>query len=247
MSELNTKVKTFCDKKVEKLFSDNYWNKLQEKKRKKGNLDELYNETDARTKYILHTATIDHGHLVEELYLKSIETLCKDLIVWEDKKFKISKHASNISNDQDNKNIESYNLDYGEAFIKSGKKVTNQIDVFTFNKKNKTLCSYEIKRGGGHHDRQKKDKLLADILATLILMKSYGKKVKNLDVLSAKSFVISHMNQDLVHPTWKKIQIYGRDIDKHFNAPVSEQIELGLDYFKTEYNKCLKNWFKSNY
>lgn len=247
MSDLNPKVKDFCDKKVTKLFSDSYWKKSQEKKRKKGNLDELFSEKDARTKYILHTATIDHGHLVEELYLKSIESLCNNLVVWEDKRFKISKHASNISNDQDNKNIEDYNLDYGEAFFKSGKKVTNQIDVFTYNKSSKTLSSYEIKRGGGHHDRQKKDKLLADILATLILMKSYGKKEKNLDVKHARSFVISHMNQDLIHPSWKKIQINGRDVDKHFKAPISEQINLGLEYFKKEYNKALKNWFKSNY
>ena len=49
---IHPKIKEFCNKKVAKLFSENYWQKLQKKiKGNKGNKDELFTDRDARTKY----------------------------------------------------------------------------------------------------------------------------------------------------------------------------------------------------
>jgi len=46
---IHQKIKEFCNKKVAKLFSEDYWQKLQ--KKIKGNKGELFTDRDARTKY----------------------------------------------------------------------------------------------------------------------------------------------------------------------------------------------------
>lgn len=244
--KLSENIKSFCNKKIDHLFSDQNWEKQKKKKEKQNSTDTIFSETDARTKYILHTATIMHGQCIEEIYLEAVKLLCDNLEVWEEKKFKVSKHALDISTDQANNEVMKYELEYGDVAIIKTKKKTTQIDIITYDKVKKEISSYEIKRAGSHHDRQKKEKIIADIVATKILLKSYGEQ-KGLDVASTRSYVIAHMNVPLLTPEWMKLQINGSDLDEHFDEPVSYQIENGLRYFEIEYKNRLKKYMSSAY
>jgi hypothetical protein len=243
---VSEEIKSICDKKIDHLFSDKNWEKQKKKKEASGSVDDIFTETDARTKYILHTATIMHGQCVEDIYLEAIKLLCDDLEVWEEKKFKVSKHALDISTDQANKDVMKYELEYGDVAIIKKKKKTTQIDILTYNKNNKEISSYEVKRAGSHHDRQKKEKIIADIVATKILLKSYGEQ-RGLEIKSTRSFIIAHMNVQLLTPEWIKLQIYGKDLDEHFDEPISYQIKQGLEYFKNTYRSKLKKYLELAY
>ena len=59
--------------------------------------------------------------------------------------------------------------------IKLGKKKkTRQIDLLTYDKDKNILNSYEIKRGGGHHDSEKQEKIIENLIAVKMLLKDYG-------------------------------------------------------------------------
>ena len=102
---------------------------------------------------------------------------------------------------------------------------------------NKILNSYEIKRAGGHHDSEKKEKIIENLIAVQLLLKSYGEKEKKIEVKRRNSFIIAHMNEDLFPSEYSSLQISGKDVDNHFNAAVSKKINEGYGYFVKEFRR----------
>ena len=222
---LNPDIKKLCDKSLEKLFSLNGWEKIKNKKRLKGTTDPLYSEIDGRMAYIVHSVTIRSGIVLEKLYHEAVKICCPNLKVWSEKKFKISKHAMSLASDQDNKDVLTTDLPYGEAVrIGKKKKKTRQIDLFTYDEGKKILNCYEIKRGGGHHDSEKQEKIIENLIAVRMLLKRYGQDEKKLEVRKYKSFIISHMNQELFSPNYRYLQINGNEVNLHFKAKVKELV-----------------------
>ena len=125
---------------------------------------------------------------------------------------------------------------YGQAVLIKRRPKTRQIDLITYNEEKKTICSYEIKRGGGHHDSEKQEKILENLFAVRLLLKSYGIK-KGLEVEKARSYIISHMNQELFSPDYRFFQIDGKEINEHFKADVMSSLEEGYSYFTSEFKK----------
>lgn len=100
------------------------------------------------------------------------------------------------------------------------------------------LGSYEIKRGGGHHDSGKQEKIIEDLFTVRLLLKSYGERIHNLNVKKARSYVISHMNRDLFAPEYRKFVVKGKDLNIHFNSSnLKQNIELGVNYFASEFKR----------
>jgi hypothetical protein len=242
---LNVDIKILCDQSLNKLFSDKNWENQKNKKIIKGTTDPLYSEIDGRIAYIVHSVTIRSGIILEKLYHESVKICCPHLEVWSERKFKISKHAMQLASDQDNKDVLTTDLPYGETYlIGKNKKKTRQIDLFTYDKERKILNCYEIKRGGGHHDSEKQEKIIENLIAVRMLLKRYAQDEKKIEVKKYRSYIISHMNQELFSPKYQYLQIDGNEVNKHFNAPIKEEINNGYNYFIAEFKnkfKCLKN------
>ena len=230
--------------KLNHLFSDDTW-KDQVKKREKKNMTSNLFADDVlqRLSYISHTATIIHGQFIEELYIQAVAATCEYLSVWKEEKFKISRDAFDISGRQNDTTILKSELVYGDVLKINNKPKTRQIDFCTFNKETGTLCSYEIKRGGGTHDSEKKEKIVANLIAVQLLLKNYGKS-KNLDVKKAKSFIVSHYNSILLPTKWKRLEVNGKNINDHFGRPVKEQLLLGEEYFQEQFNLKIEQFKK---
>ena len=237
--QLSLEIKNFCDESLNELFSEDYFQKKHKHKLSKDISDPLFSEIDARLAFIIHSVTIRSGIILEKIYQEQIKKNCPNLEVWNEKKFKISKHAMQLASDQDNKDVIKTDLPYGEAakIGKTNKNKTIQIDFLTFDKQTKTLNSYEIKRGGGHHDSEKQEKIIENLIAVRMLLKSYGEEEKNLEIKKKKSYIISHMNQELFSPNYRYLQINGNEIDEHFKAKIKEKIDYGYNYFASNFKK----------
>ena len=215
---LNSHIQKLCDDSLDELFSKEYWEKIQKHKKNKDNHEPLYSELDARIAYIVHSITIRSGIILENLYFEAVKLCCPHLEVWTEKKFKISQHALDLASNQDNKDVLRTDLPYGEtAIIGKKKKKTRQIDLFTYDNQKKILNCYEIKRGGGHHDSEKQEKIIENLIAVRMLLKRYAEDQMKLEVKKYKSFIISHMNQELFSPDYRFFQINGNEVNEHFD------------------------------
>ena len=238
---LDEDIKKLCDKSLNKLFSYKNWEKIRDKKKLKGTTDPLYSDTDGRMAYIVHSVTIRSGIVLEKLYFEAVKVCCPNLKVWNEKKFKISQHAMDLASNQDNKDVLRTDLPYGEtAIIGKKKKKTRQIDLFTYDSQKKILNCYEIKRGGGHHDSEKQEKIIENLIAVRMLLKRYAEDQMKLEVKKYKSFIISHMNQELFSPDYRFLQINGNEINKHFGANILKKINEGYDYYVREFKRRFK-------
>ena len=236
---LNSHIQKLCDDSLNELFSKENWEKIQRRKKNKDINEPLYSDLDARIAYIVHAITIRSGIILENLYFEAVKICCPNLEVWSEKKFKISRHAMMIASDQDNKKILDTECPYGEAVEIKKRAKTRQIDLITYDKKNKLICSYEIKRGGGHHDSEKQEKILENLYAVKILLKSYGQN-RGLEIKEAKSYIISHMNSELFSPEYRFFQINGNEVDKHFGSNVIGSLTEGYDYFNNKFKTRFK-------
>lgn len=235
---LNKEITKLCNESLNELFSKKYWANIRNKKETKGNSDPLYSDADGRMAFIIHAVRIRSGVILERLYFEAIKICCPHLKIWNERKFKISKHAMSLASDQDNKDVLSTDLPYGEAYkIGKKRKKTRQIDLFTYDENEQSLNCYEIKRGGGHHDSEKQEKIIENLIAVRMLLKRYGEDHMNLKVKKYKSYIISHMNQELFSPNYRYLQINGNEINDHFGANIMEKIDEGYSYYVNEFKK----------
>ncbi len=241
---LDPHIKKIVDEKLEGLFSDKKWNKKKLEKEKLGNKDPLYSDAEDRMAYVLHSVTIRAGQLIDTLYTNAVKVCCPKLSVLKVGKFefKVSREAKQIaSTSKHDKDILEHSLTYGKAMKVKGKDKTIQIDLMTYDPEKKLISSYEIKRGGGHHDSGKQEKIIEDLLTVRLLLKSYGERIHNLKIKKARSYVISHMNRDLFAPEYRMFVVKGKDLNNHFNSKdLMKTIELGVDYFASEFRRRLK-------
>lgn len=240
--KLSPLIVDLANNKLDHLFSEKNWIKQKKKREKKTVSANLFeDENYQRLGYISHTATIMHGQFIEELYAQAISSICSNLKVWKEEKFKISSDSFDISGRQNNMNVLTAELPYGDVHRIGKKAKTRSIDFLTFNEETGRLCSYEIKRGGGTHDSEKKEKIISNLIAVQVLLKNYGIS-KKLNVKKARSYIVSHFNSQLLPTQWKKLEINGNNIDDHFGRPIKEQLLLGEEFFKSQFNLKIKKF-----
>lgn len=234
--QLNSHIQKLCDDSLDELFSKEQWERIKKRKQDKENYEPLYSDFDARIAYIVRSIDIRSGIVLEKLYFEAVKLCCPNLQVWNEEEFKISRHAMNIASDQDNKDILDTECPYGQAVKIKNRPKTRQIDLLTYNKEKKLICSYEIKRGGGHHDSEKQEKILENLFAVRMLLKSYGQS-KGLKINKARTYIISHMNTELFSPNYRFFQINGNEVNEHFGTNVIAALTDGWNYFNNEFKK----------
>tara|TARA_B110000503_G_scaffold130634_1_gene204247 strand:+ start:308 stop:1048 length:741 start_codon:yes stop_codon:yes gene_type:complete len=228
--EMNDAIKGLIDQKLNKLF-----NHAADPEK----YDPAFTKTQNKLRYILHVATIMHGQMLEEAYLCALREKLQRCEVWEDKSFKVSNDALQITTQLNDQRVLETFLPYGECAKIGKKNKTNQVDIIIYDKDKKNITAYEVKRGGSPHDRQKKEKLLGDLIATHVLLKDYGKQ-KGLEINKSSAFIISHLGTDLVNPNWRHLQINGDEVDSHFETDISTETKKAEEYWLKIFNENYK-------
>ena len=112
---------------------------------------------------------------------------------------------------------------------------TLQVDAVVYHNETRTLRAYEIKRGFGNHDSQKKGAIMRNALCVQLLLRSYGQS-KDLDAASVSSHVIFYYGKLSVRPP---IGIKGSELDEHFGFPCREAVERVNERFGERFRACL--------
>ena len=112
-----------------------------------------------------------------------------------------------------------------------------QIDCIVYNKRKKSISSYEIKRGNGNFDAGKKRSIRNDLLSTNFLLKNCGKS-KKLDVKKSYSFIICYYGLRALPEPFSLIK---EDLDSHFGASVVKEVEQVNNYFKNSLHTMIES------
>jgi hypothetical protein len=186
-------------------------------------VDPIAGERYSRLVSVLSSAYKRHGYILERALLERLKQH-PGLLVWAEEKFQVSPGADHFigtllrTPDQ----AIGSNINYGEG----GR--TLQTDLIVYDIDNKTIKSYEVKRGSGFHDSGKKRSILRDTLCTQVLLQSYGQRSYDLEVLAARAHVIFYYGMCSIK---KPFSLTGDELDEHFNFSVKAEVEMVNTYF----------------
>ena len=186
---------------------------------------------------VISSAYKRHGAILEEAIVERLKE-CKHLEIFIEDKFPISQRASMLAS-QSGKDLDitaGTNLPYE---TKSPARVL-QIDCIVFNKRKRSISSYEIKRGNGAFDAGKKRSIRNDLLSTNFLLKNYG-KLKKLNVKKSYSYIICYYGLRALPAPFSLVK---EDLDSHFGASVVKEVEQVNNYFKNSLHTMIES--KSN-
>lgn len=171
-----------------------------------------------------------HGNILEKAIVEHLSAQ-PGFDVWTESQFQVPPNAdliaTNILNDPSS--IAGNELSYGPG----GR--TLQIDAMVYNNTERTLRAYEIKRGFGSHDSQKKKSMLRNALCVQLLLRSYA-QTKGLSPASVGSHVIFYYGNLSVAPP---IGIKGDELDAHFGVPCVDAIETVNTHFGDRFRATL--------
>jgi hypothetical protein len=172
---------------------------------------------------VMSSAYKRHGFILERSILETLATY-NDLQVWEDRQFFVPEIADHIVsskiNDPEQLIGTAVNYEDGPRAL--------QVDCLCYNTSDKTLNSYEIKRGNGLHDSGKRRSILRDLLCTQVLLKSYG-TLRGLDVSEARSYIIFYYGERSIRASFSLTKV---DLDDHFGRPVVDSVEAVNELFR---------------
>tara|TARA_B110000459_G_C16572815_1_gene477249 strand:+ start:306 stop:983 length:678 start_codon:yes stop_codon:yes gene_type:complete len=219
MSNVLDKLKPLVDKTILKLSSPNF--------RK----DPIGGKFGFITS-VISSSYKRHGAILEQALVESLRE-CKHLKIFIEDKFPISARASTLAS-QSGKDLDvssGANLPYEK---KNPVRVL-QIDCIVYNKKKKSISSYEIKRGNGSFDAGKKRSIRNDLLSTNFLLKSYGVS-KKLEVKKSYSYIICYYGLRALPKPYSLIK---EDLDSHFGASIVKDVEQVNSYFKNSLHNMI--------
>lgn len=195
--------------------------KLSEKKFKP---DPIMGAHFSRQTSLLGSAQKRHGFILERAILETLKCY-PQFEAWEDSIFSVSNLADSlvISSEDRPANLIETNTPYPDKPDR-----TLQIDLMVYDRPNKTLRSYEIKRGNGLHDAGKRRQILRDLLCTQVLLKSYGEN-RGLEVSIARSHIIFYYGDCSIK---KPFSLTKDELNDHFGVSVLEPVEMVNDMYR---------------
>lgn len=189
--------------------------------------DPIGGEVYSRMTSVISSAYKRHGTIIEAAIRERL-TDNDNFEVWGDPAFCVSSAANILSGKA--ADCIGATLNYGESVR------TLQIDLIVFDKTKQTLNAYEVKRGNGHFDSGKKRSIMRDLLATHVLLKSYGTS-RSLGVVDANAHIIFYYG---VRSIPSPFGIIGKELDSHFGFDLVSGVELVNEYFRDRLYEILK-------
>jgi hypothetical protein len=163
-----------------------------------------------------------HGQILDLTLLERLKD-CARFQVWREDDFKLSHESLKQLRIHDRiEKCMRIELEYGD------RERTIPIDIIVFDSKNRTLSSYNVKRGNGSYDSGKRRIILGDLLRTNMHLMDYGRK-SGFSLISSHAHIVFYYGL-LSIP--KPLGIAGHELDVHFGFPVVEAIEYVNKYFK---------------
>ncbi len=213
MSELIEKMTPLIEETVERL------------NQKEFRRDPIGGEHFSKIVSVMSSAYKRHGFILERAILERLSEN-KNFQVWEDRAFAVNAVADHLVDASigSPEELLSAMASYSEETAKR----TLQIDTIVYDKVNKSLRCYEIKRGNGLHDAGKRRSILRDLLCSQVLLKSYGEQ-NGLEVNSARSHIIFYYGQCSIG---KPFSLTKDELDEHFGFEVTEHVEGVNELFR---------------
>ena len=165
-----------------------------------------------------------HGNVLE-LAIREQLSVNNNLVVWAEPVFNVSQKAANMVAKIPLENAARipHDLDYGDD---AGGRL--QVDIMVWNKTDKSLRAYEIKRGHGRHDAGKIRSIKRELFKIDVLLKSYGKTKGFTPKVVSSHVVFYYGNQSIPSP----LGMSGEELDGHFGMSVRAEVELVNQHFR---------------
>jgi hypothetical protein len=183
----------------------------------------------ARATSIVSSAYKRHGKILEAALFERLRDNNR-LSVWSDPTYAVSAAADALYQSSSRVDCLRSQLPYGEA------RRTLQIDIVVFDTLNRSLRTYEVKRGNGEHDAGKVRSILRDLICTHVLLKSYG-QLRGHDVDHAEAKIIYYYG---VRSIPAPLSLVREELDEHFDYPVVEAVEQVNSYFRDRLHELLE-------
>jgi hypothetical protein len=183
----------------------------------------------ARATSIVSSAYKRHGKILEAALFERLRDNNR-LSVWSDPRYAVSAAADALFQSSTRADCLRSQLPYGEA------KRTLQIDIVVFDNLQRSLRTYEVKRGNGEHDAGKVRSILRDLVCTHVLLKSYG-QTRGHDVDHAEAKIIYYYG---VRSVPAPLSLVRDELDEHFDYPVVEAVEQVNSYFRDRLHELLE-------
>lgn len=194
--------------------------------------DPLMGQELSRITSVVSSAYKRHGHILEAT-LKAVLREYRHFEVWDDPRLPISQAAEGLAT--------SYMSDPASALKASIKHEakghrTLQVDMLVFDKKRKTVSSYEVKRGAGSHDAGKRRSMMRDLLCTQVVLKSYAENKLKVPCKSAHSYIIVYYGAETLGAPFT---LWRNHLDDHFGVSVLAEMEKVNRYYRKQIEELL--------
>jgi hypothetical protein len=183
----------------------------------------------ARATSIVSSAYKRHGKILEAAIFERLRDNNR-LSVWTDPTFAVSSAADALVGSSTRADCFKSQLPYGEA------RRTLQVDIVVYDTVNRSLRTYEVKRGNGQHDAGKVRSIMRDLICTHVLLKSYG-ECRGHGIDHAEAKIIYYYGVRSVPPP---VSLVREELDEHFEYPVIEAVEQVNTYFRDRLHELLE-------
>ena len=183
----------------------------------------------ARATSIVSSAYKRHGKILEAAIFERLRDNNR-LSVWSDPAFAISAAAEGLVHNSSRADGFRSQLPYGDTAR------TVQVDIVVYDNLNRSLRTYEVKRGNGEHDAGKVRSIMRDLICTHVLLKSYGGG-RGHEVDHSEAKIIYYYGVRSIPPP---ISLVREDLDEHFDYPVVEAVEQVNAYFRDRVHALLE-------
>lgn len=202
-------------------------------------IDPIAERTYSRMTSIISSAYKRHGQILEEAFRVVLSQFEPRFSVWEEQNFKVSSRADSLTADL-NRLVRDENwrelLDTQLAYGDESRIL--QIDAVVYDREDNIIRTYEIKRGNGAHDSQKKRQMIRDIVCTGLLLRGYAKSegIKNPVIAEAK-ILFYYGVRSIPEP----LSLVGGELDEHFGVPIFRNFQRINSYYSSQLHKLLES------
>lgn len=188
----------------------------------------------SRTTSIVSSAQKRHGKIMEQAILARLKQN-PNLEVWTESEFHVSSSAEVFiaSALKNSKIAKVTDIAYQS---KDDSVRSMQVDLISYNKSEKSLISYEIKRGNGLHDSKTQAAMKKNLFCQQTLLKSYG-EFKGYKVAKVDSKVIFYYGKCSLPEEHSLTKL---DLDSHFDFPLVEFVEEVTDIYRQKVIKIVE-------